>query len=186
MKDKYKEWHKLAGGEQTPPVVKRMDLVKILTIPGIIDLESKLLLSPPRNGILAPDVEDYVDNISTKIFGVTQNDTLFDAPEGYEDHSEGSIEWYRVQCQISDHEHQYATANSTDDEAVEILLMLGLDFRDDRGQPLRCTKLLCRQAEAAARGMMGKMPDRAEVGFEAWAKKLEQDAKQHMARKKQP
>lgn len=107
----------LASGEQALHFAKRIDPVKILTIPGIIDLESKLLLRPPKNGILAPDVD--VDYISAKVFGDTQNDTLFDAPEGYEDHPEGSIEWYRVQFQISDHEYQYATADLADDEAVK-------------------------------------------------------------------
>lgn len=43
---------------------------------------------------------------------------------------------------------------------------------------MRCAKFLYRQAEAAAPEMMGKMADRVEVGLEAWAKKLEQDAKQ--------
>ncbi|MCV9962192.1 hypothetical protein OIU34_09800 [Pararhizobium sp. BT-229] len=186
MKDKYKNWHKLTGGEQISPATKRIDLIKMLSIPGIIDLEGKLLLNPPRNGNLVPSVEEYVDSVSLKIFGITATDTLFELPEGYEDEPEGTLEWFRVQSRLCDHEDQYATADSTDDEAVEILLMLGFDFRDDRGQPLRCTKFLCRQAEAAARGMMGTMPDRAEVGLEAWAKKLEQDAKQHMARKKQP
>lgn len=83
-----------------------------------------------------------------------------------------------------DHEDQYDTAEATDDEAVERLLALGLDFRDGKGQPLRCTKLFCRQAEAAAKGIMGRMPDCAAAGLESWAKALERDAIKHMSRKR--
>jgi hypothetical protein len=45
---------------------------------------------------------------------------------------------------------------------------------DDRGQPLRCTKLMSRPAEAAAKGVKGKLPD----GVMQWQDELmrERDA----------
>ena len=38
--------------------------------------------------------------------------------------------------------------------------------------------------EAAAKGIMGKMPDRVAAGLESWTKKLEQEAKLHLQRKR--
>jgi hypothetical protein len=89
-----------------------------------------------------------------------------------------------IEDRYCDHEDQFETAEATDEEAVAALLVLGFDFRDGRGQPLRCTMLYCRQAEAAAKGIKGKMPDRAATGLESWEKKLERDAREHMNKKR--
>ena len=56
------------------------------------------------------------------------------------------------------------------EDLVDLFLHHNLDFRDSRGHPLRCLHWLRRQAEAAATGMSGKMPDpleRAEATLQA-------------------
>ncbi len=127
---------------------------------------------------------DFADVISIEIFGITESDTLFKIPSGYDDLPGWSQELAEINDSWDLHEEQFETANATDDEAVAILLRLGLDFRDERGQPLRCTKLFSRQAEAAAKGIMGKMPDREGADLESWTTKMMQAAREHMSKKR--
>ncbi|RWK73163.1 hypothetical protein [Mesorhizobium sp.] len=95
-----------------------------------------------------------------------------------------SSERWDIEDAFNKHEDQYETCEATDDEAVTVLAGLGLDFNDGRGQPLRCTKYFCRQAEAAAKGLMGKMPDRAAANLAVWGSALEQAARVHMNKKR--
>jgi hypothetical protein len=156
----------------------------MLRLPGVADLESKLLLNPPVRGVHRPVVDDMADNLSRATFGIARDDTLFDPPEGYKDLIEGSRECWEIHQAHREHELRFKTADAMDDEAVDILLGLGLDFRGDNNQPLRCTKLLCRQAEAAARGLMGRLPDQTAIDLTAWESKIERDAQQFMSRRK--
>lgn len=152
----------------------------MLDLPGFQRIEDKLCIYTPTRGALSPEMDAMIDDLSTATFGITANDTLFELPENYSRLPEWSDERIQIEDRYYDHEDQYETAEATDDEAVAILLLRGFDFRDARGQPLRCTLHFSRQAEAAAKGIKGRMPDRAAAGLESWTKKLEQEAKLHL------
>jgi hypothetical protein len=53
---------------------------------------------------------------------------------------------------------------------------LGLDFRNQRDHPLLCTGLFGRQAEAAAKKIIGNLPDQASAHLQKWESNLERDA----------
>ena len=129
-------------------------------LPAVSELERVLLLYSDD----LPRVEQQVSDVSLKLFGITNADTIF-----YDDDAEapeGSAARDRFEERWDQHEERFDSPAMTDDEAMDLLQALGLDFSDDRGQPLRCTKYLMRLAEAAAKGIAGKMPDRGEISVE--------------------
>jgi hypothetical protein len=184
MKKRHEEWYKLTGETKPKAANTALPPIRVLDLPGFQGIEDKLCIYAPTRGALSPEMDAMIDDLSTATFGITANDTLFELPEIYSRLPEWSDERIEIEERYYDHEDQYETAEATDDEAVAILLLRGFDFRDARGQPLRCTLHFSRQAEAAAKGIMGKMPDRAVAGLESWTKKLEQEAKLHLQRKR--
>lgn len=184
MKKRHEEWYKLRGETKPKPASSELPPIRVLDLPGFQGIEDKLCIFTPTRGALSPEIDAMIDDLSTATFGITAKDTLFELPAIYNRLPEWSDERIEIEDRYYDHESQYETAEATDDEAVAILLLRGFDFRDARGQPLRCTLHFSRQAEAAAKGIMGKMPDRAAAGLESWTKKLEQEAKLHLQRKR--
>ncbi len=77
----------------------------------------------------------------------------------------------------------YETDSLSDEEIVAYFIPRGLDFRDERGQPLRSTIFLARQAEAACREIVGKLPSEADAAERDWAAQLQQDAHAFLKRK---
>lgn len=184
MKKRYEDWYKLTG-ESTPKATNAaLPPIRVLGLPGFQGIEDKLCIYTPTRGALSPEIDTMIDELSVATFGITAKDTRFELPENYGRLPEWSDERIEVEDRYNEHEDQYETAEATDDEAVAILLLRGFDFRDARGQPLRCTLHFSRQAEAAAKGIKGRMPDRTAAGLESWTKKLEQEAKLHLQRKR--
>ena len=136
--------------------------LRIIDLPGVRDLERRLLIygdSPGRR-------EDMVATVSREIFGVCDYGTQFrfsdDASNDYLEYPEYSIKHqWRIFAARKEHEAQFKTGDHlTDDESAELMLEFGFDFFDDNGRPLRCTKLMSRPAEAAAKSLMGAhLPD---------------------------
>jgi hypothetical protein len=94
-------------------------------------------------------------------------------------------EKWRLHKLWEEYEYQFETGDDlTDDETLEVLARFGLDFSDDRGQPLRCTKLLSRAAEFAAKGIKGKLPDRGEVQLAKFEESLTQQRDAYLANKR--
>ena len=184
MKKRFEEWLKLTGDNNSRSANASVTPIRTLDLRGFQEMEDKLLIYMPRRGELPPDVEEFVDDLSKRTFGVTRNDTLFKVPAGYDDLPLWSDERQNIDDRYDAHEGQFETADATDDEVVAVLLRLGLDFRDAQAKPLLCAKLFCRQAEAAAKRIMGKMPDRDQANLNSWTKALERDAEQHMKKKK--
>jgi hypothetical protein len=155
-----------------------------------MDLERKLLLYSPIRGPISPQVEWHAGSASRELFGITRKDTEFDradellADEEYED--PWLYEISEAEPQRNEFERRFKTTGVGEEEVVAILLGYGLDFRGEDGHPLRCTMLLCRQAEAAAKGIAGKIPDIAAAEEDLWAEKLEQDAEAFMASRRRP
>ncbi|RUW57412.1 hypothetical protein [Mesorhizobium sp. M7A.F.Ca.US.008.03.1.1] len=158
MKKRHAEWLKLTAGNMPAPPSPTTRM-RILDLPGFEAIERKLLLYTSARSELSPAMELEVDDLSEKTFGIIRNDTLFSFPSHYDDLHEASSERWRIDDEVCNHKEKYETGEATDDEAVIILAGLGLDFDDNRGLPLRCTKLFCRQAEAAAKGLIRQPHD---------------------------
>lgn len=131
--------------------------------------------------------EEVAADISRKIFGISDYDTRFKIPSKLQERLHYSPEsgmkaWGMQRA----HESQFDNHdNRTEEEIVDVMLKFGFDFRDDRRQPLRCTKFLCRPAEAAAKGICGgKMPDRKEIDVKQFAARMEQEAREFLANKR--
>lgn len=171
MKARHAEWAKL-GASRTPGQAHPM--IRMLALPGFRTLEDKLLIYSRHRGAIPPDVEQAANELSLQTFGITQADTEFEWPEECEEFSE---EWERTQKQYERYECRFETTNLSEEDTVVSLKRLGFDFSDDRGIPLRCTKLFNRQAEAAAKGFKGRMPDRTSIGIEQWENNLQAAAR---------
>ncbi|MGX8011068.1 hypothetical protein ACVDG8_019960 [Mesorhizobium sp. ORM8.1] len=183
MKKRHAEWLKLTANAK-PETTMPTAPIRILDLPGFEVIERKLLLYTTGRSELSPALEEEINEVSKSTFGITIDETKFAFPAHYSDLHEASQERWDIDHEFYKHEENYRTGESTDDEAVVILIKLGFDFNDSRGFPLRCTKLFCRQAEAAAKGLMGKIPDRAAANLKAWGSALEEAARLHMNKKR--
>ncbi|MBY4615711.1 hypothetical protein [Rhizobium redzepovicii] len=183
MASSYAEW-KLRTSEIDAAIAQiGASLLRIRELEGVAELEGKLLLNPPRNGKASPQLAEHIDRLSTKLFGITEEDTHFKYPDNFESLIEGMPEWWRAQSRANEFEDRFSTGQMTDDEAVLALLVLGVDFRDERGDPLRCTKFLSRQVEGAVFNVMGHLPDFEELGLKTWESRLQKEANLHLSRK---
>jgi hypothetical protein len=153
----------------------------VLDLPGVRELEDCLLLYGNHPGRL----EDEVDRVSRQLFGIAYQDTQFDMPDAYWDLPEFSPERIKLDVAFDDYEEQFETGEElADDEAMEALKRLGLDFSDARGQPLRCTKRMSRPAEMAAKGVKGKLPDRESAKLAQWEDTLAKDRDAFLTKKR--
>lgn len=184
MKKRHADWLDLTAIVPNSTSTTQQPPIRLIDLPGFQAIEDKLLIYSSIRGELNPELEFLINELSVKTFGIVASETFFQDPPGYEDWPLWSDERQEADARFCDHEESFDTGGACDDEAVTILLKLGLDFRDARGSPLRCTKFFCRQAEAAAKGTQGKMPDRAAAGLQSWADALERDARQHMSKKR--
>jgi hypothetical protein len=183
MANSYADWKRQMS--ELDALISRIgaSIILIRKLEGIAELESKLLLNPPRNGELVHELDEIIDGLSSNLFGVTKEDTQFKYPNNFGDLSEGGAEWWSIQSRANEYEEQFTTDYMADDEAVLTFLAMGVDFRNDRGDPLRCTKLLCRQVEGAVTKVLGRLPDVQELELKALESKLENDVRLHLARK---
>jgi hypothetical protein len=85
--------------------------------------------------------------------------------------------------QITDHADFTSEICDEDGELlmdVEVMEYLNeeyeLDFSDEKGNPLRCTRILSLVAIAAAAGVAGRLPDKESVQNWNWAQKIEEEA----------
>lgn len=128
----------------------------IRDLPDITGLEVDLLFHRKAyEGI----EEDLSKHVAEKLFGVwiAQWDDIY-----------------------SDHPELFNSWELADDEAMVLLMTLGVDFSDDRGNPLRCTRWLAASAEVAARGIAGRLPD----NLDQFASSLERDRDAFIASKR--
>ena len=142
----------------------------IRNYPDVRELE--LMLSHYKPDDTTPvEVDSAIDAVSKALFGITYRDTIFPLDEGADPRRWSEEPFY--------HEANFGLSELDGQTVVELLLLKNLDFRDDRGHPMRCVMWLRRQAEAAASGFMGTMPD----PVAAAASKLEAEAAAFRARK---
>lgn len=148
---------------------------KLLNLPGFRRFEDRVLAGDPRW-----PWHEASDRLSSDTFDVTYNETLY--LDGYEpDQKEWGFEAYGSFLQgRKDHELRFELSKAAyDEDRVAILLRLGIDFRNEAGQPLRCTKAFCRQAEFAIR-FRGWKPEKFLKRDDVWGGKLEAEAQKWM------
>ncbi|MDH7786711.1 hypothetical protein QBD01_002732 [Ochrobactrum sp. 19YEA23] len=180
MKKRYEDWRKLSIISHK---VEKKEII-MRNFPIVLQIEDNFIIYGRENGQVDPSVEGDLAELSIALFGVNIENTLFRFPDRYWKLSEDSMDFWDIDKQYEVHESRFQTANASEDETVEILLKLGLDFRDANGWPLRCTRYLCRQAEAAAKGIMGTLPDTNLLALQVWESALERSAKQFIKLKK--
>jgi hypothetical protein len=162
------------------PAVKKP--IRVIDLPGVLKLEDQLLLygqEPSR-------AEDAAAEVSRKLFGIADADVQFEMPDEYETLPSHCVrERYAMEADLREYDEQFETGEHLMDvEMLEVLDEVGFNFRDDRGQPLRCTKFLGRPAEAAAKGIKGKMPDLQLAGLTKWEAEIARSAEDFLARKR--
>jgi hypothetical protein len=152
----------------------------MLDLPGFRDAEDKLLIYSSTRGDIPPEMEEMLERLCLSTFGVTFAATKFEWPEDYWHFEADSLERYRIENWFEEHERRFETTDLSEEEAVAVLKRLGLDFTDDQGHPLRCTRPLSRSAEAVAKGICGKMPDRSAASLSSWENKMATDAQNYL------
>jgi hypothetical protein len=139
----------------TPKVVH-----KFLKMPGVRDVEDFCRFGVNVNKDDTRSLLDRCDALTTSLFGITRDDTLFVLPERYVDGSMPFEERLEVGWDRDDHEAQFDCEKLGFDESkIDYLLRLGWDLRDERGQPLHITRWVCRVIEAVAKGIAGTIPE---------------------------
>lgn len=153
------------GAAPAPPAA-----VRLLDLPGFREFEDRILAHDPRW-----PWHEYSDPLSIQTFDVAYGETLY--YEGLEPQDDWSADLVRSFTQGKrDFENKLEVHRAVyDEDRIAILLRLGIDFRDDHGKPLRCTKAFCRQAEFAIR-FRGWKPKHVLKSVNTWANKLEADA----------
>ncbi|MFI5411308.1 hypothetical protein [Kaistia sp. UC242_56] len=171
------KWHSAITRAASRPKILRMK-----DHPRIQLLERKLLLGSHPGRANPPELDRLIDEVSIELFGITSADTEFKGPADY-DELPMQRQW-AVDHQYDEYETPFDAVDLAPDQIVPALKRHGLDFTSERGQPLLCTKILSRQAIAAAKGIMGRMPDPADFqvkGFENW---LQREAEAFTSRRR--
>lgn len=149
---------------------------------GALKLEDTLRLNMPIPEPVPADIEQAVNIFSMSLFGLRLDDVHFKWPYDYDAGASEIIfdDSYRrrreTERRFKEFENRFKTSKMNDITAASYLLRLGVNFMDEQHRPLLCTRFLCRQAEAVARGYAGRLPDRNAIELDRWAKNLESDA----------
>jgi hypothetical protein len=138
---------------------------------GVQRLEDGLLLYDNGRGEVPHQVDRLLDFVSTSLFGIRRAE-VYISPENFESAID---EW--------EYEQDFETSKMDSEDAASFLETFGLDFYDANGSPLRCTRFLKLQAEAAAKGYCGHLPDPTVAATEKLQSTLEAEAAAFLVRK---
>jgi len=153
-------------------------------IPAMEEIERICCLYVDPRHVTHSTTDHRLDPLLFQVFGSELKDVQFRIPDHYWDLPEDSPEAWGIATEYHRFEEQFETSDMGDEETVAFLLERGLDFRDKRGFPLRSTHLLKRQAEAAIKGIAGKLPDLEEAGARRFQSNLERDVANFQSRRK--
>ena len=158
---------------QSQPNSKNVQDIIVRDTEGASEVES-YILTCWRNRENEDEIanSNVLNQFSRKLFGVSFSDAQWEMNVDIRkslDTPEKEEQWEELREEFTS---QFRTNDSTDVKAVKILLKLGIDFRSSQGHPLNMTRYFKRQAEAAARGIMGKLPDLENLQIESWTAKL--------------
>lgn len=163
--------HTKSAGREGPVGVApdERPMIRVRDLRGFIKVEDAALLWGDER------LEQSAAAFTTKVFGITGDDLDDLRPD------DGvSIDPMDLSAEMQRHPRRLLVDYLADDEAVEYLLGLGFDLRDERGQPSRATRAFAAVVEAVARGLAGHQPDRAEAEAESFGERMDADAKAFM------
>lgn len=143
--------------------------------------EDRILMERWRVDAAPPMAFDIADEVSQILFSNTYNDVVYLLFPEMREFSQEQIWQLR-----DEHECKFETGALSDDKIVEFFLPLGLDFRDEYNQPLRCTYFLARQAEAAWKGIAGTVPSKSDIDLLAWEERIEREVRGFQKRRREP
>ena len=182
MKEKFKARLNLTPNKLTSPVILKTIVIRELQ--GFREIEDDLLFDRLSNPETADKTKFEISNLSKKHFGIDESETDLPIPESYWLLEEDSPERTSFDLQWDHWEENFETSEIGDEKDIELLLKLNIDFRDEHGYPMRLTKYFTRQAEAAAKGIKGKLPDLTVIDADVWERNMEKAAENFSAMKK--
>ncbi len=137
----------------------------------------KLLLYTGRRTALNPELDDALNGVSRRLFGLVRAETEYDPPPYYWDLGGDDPERWRIDGLIDEFERQLKAAHLPEPEALQHLQALGVSFHGPMGEALHGLRHFDRQAELAALGLKGSLPEPVEVNHDALSTKLEDEAR---------
>lgn len=143
--------------------------VRVRDLSGFLKVEDAALLWGGER------LERAADAFLEKTFGIDDDDLWAFRPD-----EAASISLSDLKAEMLRHPKRLLADYLTDDEAVNYLLNLGFDLRDERGQPLRATHAMAPAVEAVARGLCGHLPDPTAASVENFAERIQAEAKAFM------
>jgi len=159
-------------------VASRAMPFKMADFPGVDALEGNLLLASRSKSSPLDSFSEQIEKVSLAAFAITRKATEFDLPPEYLKDDTPRSRILTLQGQRRKHERNFkAYYMETDEECAQYLLSLGIDFTRDGRVPLNCIWCLCRQAEAAAKGLFGAtMPNSGVLSVGQFSDKLAAEA----------
>ncbi len=155
----------------------KQSLRRFIRMPGVRDLENRLLMATVAGLEHLDGFMDECNSVLRNLFGITRSDTIFKTPDAYENRKLSDDERYDLEDLREDWEGRFqAEELRWDEHRVEYLKMFGWDLSDDNGQPLRITRYISRVIEAVAKGIAGTAPDAEVISRDAWAAQIQKDA----------
>ena len=194
---------------------KPVNQVIVRELPGVASLEADLVIASKVRGPIDSNLESRAQALAEELFAIGHDEAStgilrveyqdrwgdvspafdpyddglnddFDEPELYDDEDdEDDEDDGGFSDRIDAHRRQLQCLDLSDDEIVEYLLGLGVDLRDAKGHPLRCTRLVAIQAECAAKGIIGRLPDREARSLTRFEESIEKDRDDFLRRKRE-
>lgn len=125
------------------------------------------------------------DALSVSLFGVTYGDTFYARADEVEELSEIAPEYARLSAEWDAHDAQFIDETEGNPAVLEHLKKLGIDFSPSVGRYMPSMLFFARQAEAAAKGILGaRLPSSANM-TEHFANKLKADAESFRRRRRE-
>ena len=185
MKERHAQWAKLTHRRRAADTPRSRPVIAIRDQPGVQDLERKLLLYTGRRTVLSPELDDLLEEVSQRLFGIVRDDTLYAPPPEYWGLSDDDPERWRIDSLIDDYERQLKAEHLPEPEALRHLEALGVSFYGQNGDALSCFRHFDRQAELAALKVKGSLPEPAEINQDELGSRLEAEARQWKSTRKQ-
>ncbi|MEH6721036.1 MAG: hypothetical protein V7704_19325 [Aurantimonas endophytica] len=149
--------------------------ILVRDLPGFAEMEAKVRIQYNPNIETTPEFDRAIEALSRSTFGVAAVDVW----EEYRKFDEVEDEDDLPQA-IRNFEAAAERLENSDEDAVEILCLLGIDFRDERGHPLLLTRFFSWQALGAVAGMKGSLPDPEVAELSRLSSSLEADARRFL------
>lgn len=151
-------------------------MIRVIDLPGFRDMEARVLLGFAPGHPVSPELEAALKALSKATFGIVRDDVSFPNLDSiFDGLDEASQEQFvELENQLIE---TFEKVGNSDEDALEALRALGVDFADDKGWPIRCTPFFKWQAFAAATKLAGNLPNVEEMGLKKIQVDLEREAK---------